>query len=170
MSHIIGSIMNMSLVKSGNKSKPPLCFASSSSSLIHSLKEHDSRCPRLAPLPVFSSICPLHPCLPHLFLHVSHLDSILGHLFTASVFQSPVSSSFPPTSPSAPSITHSFLLTSPLLPSLCLSLHCFSSGSPLIKPLRLLPPCPVSTHTSHTSLSRFLSLFVLFPCFYHALV
>lgn len=45
-----------------------------------------------------------------------------------------------------------------LLPSLCLSLLCFSSGSPLIKPLCLLPPCPVSTHTSHTSLSRFLSL------------
>lgn len=44
-----------------------------------------------------------------------------------------------------------------LLPSLCLSLLCFSSGSPLIKLLCLLPPCPVSTHTSHTSLSHFLS-------------
>lgn len=48
-----------------------------------------------------------------------------------------------------------FHLSLSLLPSLCLSLLSFSSGSPLIKPLCLLPPCPVSTHTSHTSLSHF---------------
>lgn len=67
----------------------------------------------------------------------------------------------PPAPPFHGSIYHSL---SPshlsMLPSFHLSLHHFSSGSPLIKPLCLLPPCPASTHTSHTSLSQF------FWCFY----
>lgn len=46
-----------------------------------------------------------------------------------------------------------------MLPSFHLSLHHFSSGSPLIKPLCLLPPCPASTHTSHTSLPQFFQCF-----------
>lgn len=125
---------------------------------LHSAARAAHRRPRCA----FS---PLSRPLPHPFLHSSHLDSILGVLFTASVFPK----SRPPLlflyfpSPAAPSITHSLLLTSPsaCLPSLCLSLLCFSSGSPLIKPPCLLPPCPVSTHTSHTSL---LSLFVSYLC------
>lgn len=61
-------------------------------------------------------------------------------------------------SPSAPSITHSLLLTSP---SLCYLLSvCPCSVSPLahlsLSPFCLLPPCPMSTHTSNTSLFFFL--------------
>lgn len=60
-------------------------------------------------------------------------------------------------SPSAPSITHSLLLTSP---SLCYLLSvCPCSVSPLahlsLSPFCLLPPCPMSTHTSNTSLFFF---------------
>lgn len=137
---------------------------------LHSAARAAHRRPRCA----FS---PLSRPLPHPFLHSSHLDSILGVLFTASVFPK----SRPPLlflyfpSPAAPSITHSLLLTSPsaCLPSLCLSLLCFSSGSPLIKPPCLLPPCPVHPHVSHLSSLAFclLSLsFLLFAYFYHDLM
>lgn len=120
---------------------------------------------------------PLHPCLHPPFLHFSHLDSILGFLFTASVFQSPVLPLFLYSPLSRCTIYHSLPpshLSLSLLPSLCLSLLRFSSGSPLIKPPCLLPPCPVSTHASHTSL---FSLFVSYLCpsfslpyFYHTLM
>lgn len=86
---------------------------------------------------------PLYPCLPHLFLHFSHLDSILGCLFTASVFQSPVLPLFlyfP--SPAAPSITHSLLLTSPS-PCYLLSV-CPCSVSPLAH--LSLSPCAYCHH------------------------
>ncbi|CAB1435517.1 unnamed protein product [Pleuronectes platessa] len=59
----------------------------------------------------------------------------------------------------------------PLPATFPLSLFGFSSGSPLIKPLCLLPPCPVSTHTSHTSVFRAFCLlcpsFFLGPYLYH---
>lgn len=57
-----------------------------------------------------------------------------------------------PLSPAAPSIIRPPSHLS-LLPSLRLSFLPFSSGSPLIKPRCRLPPCAVSTHTSHTSRS-----------------
>lgn len=99
--------------------------------------------------------------LPPVFLHFSHLDSILG--FFVYCFCFPKSRPpclfrlYPPTlsnSPlsAAPTIYHSL---PPSHLSLGLPLLCFSSGSPLIKPLCLLPPGPVSTHTSHTSFSPF---------------
>lgn len=118
---------------------------------------------------------PLYPCLPHLFLHFSHLDSILGFLFTASVFQSPVLSLFLYSpSPAAPSITHSLLLTSPS-PCHLLSV-CPCSVSPLAH-LSLSPcaychhaQCPPTRLTPLFLAFCLLSLsFFLFPYFYHAL-
>lgn len=117
---------------------------------------------------------PLYPCLPHLFLHFSHLDSILGFLFTASVFQSPVLPLFLYSpSPAAPSITHSLLLTSP-----CYLLSvCPCSVSPLAH-LSLSPcaychhaQCPPTRLTPLFLAFCLLSLsFFLFPYFYHALL
>lgn len=104
-----------------------------------------------------------------LFIPVSHLllDSYIWTLFLAFVycfcFSRVLSSvSFTRSPPlSRYTIYHSLppshLSFSPL-PSPCLPLLRFSSGSPLIKPLCPLPPCPMSTHTSHTSPPPFLSL------------
>lgn len=120
---------------------------------------------------------PLYPCLPHLFLHFSHLDSILGFLFTASVFQSPVLLPlflYSP-SPAAPSITHSLLLTSPS-PCYFLSV-CPCSVSPLAH--LSLSPCAYCHHaqcppTRLTPLFLAFCLlspsFFLFPYFYHTLM
>lgn len=95
---------------------------------LQSAPQRDSCWTRLAPLPVFSSICPRHPSLPHLLLHFSHLDSILGCLFTVPVFQHPFSSSSSFFSP----------LPAPLLLVHHLSLTL--SSSPL--PCYLLSVCP----------------------------
>lgn len=104
----------------------PLSF-----SRIHSLKEHDSCWPCLAPLSVLSSICPLHPRLPHPFLHFSHLDSILGFLFTASVFSS--------------SIPHHLSLTLSVSPLPCYLLSvCPCTVSPLAH--LSLSPCAYCHH------------------------
>lgn len=123
------------------------------------------------------------PCSSLSFhLHLSYLStspSPVPSLFTPGLYSWLFVSRFcfskvpslPPFLPPFCAIYHSL---SPshlsLLPSLFLSLHCFSSGSPLIKPLCLLPPCPVSTHTSHTSLSHFLlsvlSLSIFLSCTY----
>lgn len=51
-----------------------------------------------------------------------------------------------------------------LLPSFHLSLHHFSSGSPLIKPLCWLPPCPVHPHVSLLSFP----LLSVVLCFYES--
>lgn len=123
--------------------------------------EDDSRWPCLALPSVFSSIP------SSLSLSLSPVSSLFtpGLYSWLFVYCFCFPKSRPPSLPLFPlsccTIYHSLPpshLSLCLLPSLCLSLLRFSSGSPLIKPLCLLPPCPVSTHTSHTSLSRFLSL------------
>lgn len=120
--------------------------------------------------------CPLYPCPSHLFLHFSHLDSILGILFTASVFQSPVLPLFLYSpSPAASSITHSLLLTSPS-PCYLLSV-CPCSVSPLAH-LSLSPcaychhaQCPPTRLTPLFLAFCLLSLsFFLFPYFYLTLM
>lgn len=157
-----------------------LCFSSLFSfSLLHSFNSEDdtSRRPCLAPPSALSSIpSSLSRSLPHLFLHFSHLDSILGCLFTASVFQSPILPLFlyfP--SPAAPSITHSLLLTSPS-PCYLLSV-CPCSVSPLAH--LSLSPCAYCHHaqcppTRLTPLFLALCLlslsFFLFPYFHYALM
>lgn len=103
---------------------------------------------------------PFYPCLPPVSsLFTPGLYSWL-FVYCFCFFQSPVLPSLflCSPSPSAPSITHSLLLTSP---SLCYLLSvCPCSVSPLahlsLSPFCLLPPCPMSTHTSNTSLFFFL--------------
>lgn len=141
--------------------KAELCLRLFASPLSFSLVrgfnlEDDSRWPCLAPPSALSSPVLSIPVSLTCFFTFHTWTLFLAFLFTASVSSLPL---FPPLS--CCTIYHSLPpshLSLSLLPSLCLSLLCFSSGSPLIKPLCLLPPCPVSTHTSHTSLSRFLSL------------
>lgn len=127
-------------------------------SVLHSYKLEDTSCWPCLALPSALSSVPSSVSLTCFFtFHTWTLFLAVCLLLLFSKVPSSLSS------PISPLLLHHLSLTPsfsplPLPASLCLSLLAFSSGSPLIKPLCLLPPCPVSTHTSRTSLSRLVSL------------